>query len=76
MHQCTLPHTVTGLLYTPLSVNFEKAYFAVDYSVVVPSLVLLLLSTKRRHNSVNNPSPKMPASWFDFSLKDNDFKIK
>ena len=22
--ECTLPRTVTGLLYTPLSVNFEK----------------------------------------------------
>ena len=43
--QCTLLSRVTGLLYTPLSVNFERAYFAVDYSVVAFSLVLLILSS-------------------------------
>ena len=38
-------------------------------------IAFVLMDTERRPNSVSNPSSKIPALWFDFSLEDDNIKI-
>ena len=69
--QCTLPCTVTDLLYTPLSVNFEKSIFCsrLQCNCFFSHFIAhVFMATKRRPNSERNPPPKMPASCIDFSV--------
>ena len=34
------------------------------------------MATEICPNGVSNPLPKIPASWFDFSLENDDLKIR
>ena len=61
--QCTLPCTVTGLLYTALSINFENGIFCSQLKCSCSFscfIALVLMATEIRPNGISNPLPKMP----------------